>query len=84
MFKTISTAVRSTCSTSSRRDGLTSGGHWFARRRRRSLDAKASPVWSMTTAFAQVVLAVGVVALLAERIPAWVGSKIGPISWKKN
>ena len=29
----------------------------------------------MTTAFAQVVLAIGVVALLAERIPAWVGSE---------
>ena len=36
---------------------------------------QASPVWSMTTAFAQIVLAVGVVALLAERIPAWVGSE---------
>ncbi|ULA67562.1 MAG: hypothetical protein LZF62_240170 [Nitrospira sp.] len=37
--------------------------------------AQGSPVWTMTTAFAQVVLAVGVVALLAERIPAWVGSE---------
>ncbi|MGC3975540.1 MAG: hypothetical protein QM771_14330 [Nitrospira sp.] len=36
---------------------------------------QGSPVWNMTTAFAQVVLAVGVVALLAERIPAWVGSE---------
>lgn len=36
---------------------------------------KTSPVWSVTTAFAQVVLAVGVVALLAERIPAWIGSE---------
>ncbi len=36
---------------------------------------QANPVWSVTTAFAQVVLAVGVVALLAERIPAWVGSE---------
>ena len=33
------------------------------------------PVWTMMTAFAQVVLAMGVVALLAERIPAWVGSE---------
>ncbi len=37
--------------------------------------AQGSPVWTMTTAFAQVVLAIGVVALLAERIPAWVGSE---------
>ena len=37
--------------------------------------AQGSPVWTMTTAFAQVVLAVGVVALLAERIPTWVGSE---------
>ena len=36
---------------------------------------QGSPVWTMTTAFAQIVLAVGVVALLAERIPAWVGSE---------
>ena len=36
---------------------------------------QTSSVWSVTTAFAQVVLAVGVVALLAERIPAWVGSE---------
>ena len=28
----------------------------------------------MTTAFAQIVLAVGVVALLAERVPSWMGS----------
>lgn len=33
------------------------------------------PVWSMATAFAQVVLAVGVVALLAERVPNWLGSE---------
>lgn len=33
-----------------------------------------TPVWTMTTAFAQIVLAVGVVALLAERIPHWMGS----------
>jgi hypothetical protein len=37
--------------------------------------AQGSPVWTMTTAFAQVVLAIGVVALLAERIPTWVGSE---------
>ena len=36
---------------------------------------QGTPVWTMTTAFAQVVLAVGVVALLAERIPGWVGSE---------
>ncbi|MBA5862695.1 MAG: hypothetical protein GDA65_08300 [Nitrospira sp. CR1.1] len=36
---------------------------------------QSSPVWTVTTAFAQIVLAVGVVVLLAERIPAWVGSE---------
>ncbi len=36
--------------------------------------ASATPIWTMTTAFAQIVLAVGVVALLAERVPSWMGS----------
>ena len=36
---------------------------------------QGTTVWAMTTAFAQIVLAVGVVALLAERLPAWVGSE---------
>ncbi len=31
------------------------------------------PAWTMTAAFAQIVLAVGVVALLAERVPSWIG-----------
>ncbi len=39
------------------------------------VSTQGSPVWSVTTAFAQVVLAVGVVALLAERIPSWIGSE---------
>lgn len=34
----------------------------------------ATAIWTMTTAFAQIVLAVGVVALLAERVPSWMGS----------
>ena len=34
----------------------------------------AASIWTMTTAFAQIVLAVGVVALLAERVPSWMGS----------
>ncbi|MCC2641773.1 MAG: hypothetical protein K0S45_2186 [Nitrospira sp.] len=34
---------------------------------------KTSPVLTMTAAFAQIVLAVGVVALLAERVPGWLG-----------
>jgi hypothetical protein len=33
----------------------------------------ASPVLTMTAAFAQILLAVGVVALLAERAPSWLG-----------
>jgi hypothetical protein len=33
------------------------------------------PFWTVTTAFAQIVLALGVVALLAERIPSWIGSE---------
>ena len=33
----------------------------------------ASPAWTMTAAFAQILLAVGVVALLAERAPSWLG-----------
>jgi hypothetical protein len=36
--------------------------------------APVTPLWTMTTACAQIVLAVGVVALLAERIPSWMGS----------
>ncbi len=39
------------------------------------VSTQGSPVWSVTTAFAQVVLAVGVIALLAERIPSWIGSE---------
>ena len=35
---------------------------------------RAPPSGRLTTAFAQIVLAVGVVALLAERIPSWMGS----------
>ncbi|MCC2643938.1 MAG: hypothetical protein K0S45_4351 [Nitrospira sp.] len=35
---------------------------------------KITPVWAMATAFARVVLALGVVALLAERIPSWMGA----------
>ena len=31
------------------------------------------PIWAATAAFAQVVLAVGVLALLAERVPSWFG-----------
>ncbi len=34
-----------------------------------------TPVWTMTTALAQIVLAVGVVALLAERIPTWLNAE---------
>ncbi len=34
----------------------------------------ATSIWTMTSAFAQIVLAVGVVALLAERVPTWMGS----------
>jgi hypothetical protein len=37
--------------------------------------ASRTPVWTMTTAFAQIVLAVGVVALLAERIPNWLNAE---------
>ena len=37
--------------------------------------AAGTPVWTMTMAFAQIVLAVGVVALLAERIPNWIGAE---------
>ena len=37
--------------------------------------AAGTPVWTMTMAFAQIVLAVGVVALLAERIPNWMGAE---------
>lgn len=33
----------------------------------------ASPILTMTAAFAQILLAVGVVALLAERAPSWLG-----------
>ena len=40
-----------------------------------STAAPKVPVWTMTTAFAQIVLAVGVVALLAERVPNWLGSE---------
>ena len=36
--------------------------------------ASVTPIWTMMTAFAQIVLAVGVVALLAERVPSWMGS----------
>ncbi|MBA2487369.1 MAG: hypothetical protein H0V35_15005 [Nitrospira sp.] len=36
--------------------------------------ATVAPIWTMTTAFAQIMLAVGVVALLAERAPSWMGS----------
>jgi hypothetical protein len=36
--------------------------------------AAVSPIWTMTTACAQILLAVGVVALLAERVPSWMGS----------
>ena len=36
--------------------------------------AGATSIWTMTAAFAQIVLAVGVVALLAERVPSWMGS----------
>jgi hypothetical protein len=36
--------------------------------------AGATSIWTMTTTFARVVLAVGVVALLAERVPSWMGS----------
>lgn len=35
--------------------------------------SRLTPVWTMTAAFAQLVLAVGVVALLAERVPSWMG-----------
>ncbi len=38
------------------------------------LAPRVTSVWTMTTAFAQVVLALGVVALLAERIPGWLAS----------
>ena len=37
--------------------------------------AGKTSAWTMTMAFAQIVLALGVVALLAERIPSWVGSE---------
>ena len=40
-----------------------------------STAAPIVPVWTMATTFAQVVLAVGVVALLAERVPGWLGSE---------
>lgn len=40
-----------------------------------STAAPIVPVWTMATTFAQVVLAVGVVALLAERVPNWLGSE---------
>ena len=46
--------------------------------------ASVTPIWTMMTAFAQIVLAVGVVALLAERVPSWMGSDDLPISLKKN
>ena len=36
--------------------------------------AKIAPTWTMATAFAQIVLALAVIALLAERIPSWMGS----------
>jgi hypothetical protein len=36
--------------------------------------AKSTSFWTAATACAQIVLAVGVVALLAERIPSWMGS----------
>lgn len=36
--------------------------------------APVTSLWTLTTTCAQIVLAVGVVALLAERIPSWMGS----------
>lgn len=47
--------------------GLTSGAT--------AASAGNTSAWTMTTAFAQIVLALGVVALLAERMPSWVGSE---------